>query len=197
MSSTVDDWSRANGCWCMADSSGIGTTAIQLAVARGSHVIATAGTDEKCRACEALGAVKAINYRTHDFVAAVKDVTAGRGVDVVLDMVGGPYLPRNLECLAVEGRLVQIALMGGRSADVPLYPIMQRRLTLTGSTLRPRTPAQKGQIAAALEREVWPLLAAGRARPVIARTFPLEQAAAAHAALEAGDLIGKVVLICP
>ena len=155
----------ATGEWLLVHggSSGIGTTAIQLAVARGAQVIATAGSAEKCRACEALGAVAAVNYRADDFVTAVKTITGGRGVDVVLDMVGGSYLPRNIECLAVEGRLVQIALMGGTSAEVRLRPIMQKRLTITGSTLRPRTPQQKGQIAAALEREVWPMLAAGRA----------------------------------
>jgi NADPH2:quinone reductase len=174
--------------------SGIGTTAIQLAAARGAKVIATAGTDEKCQACRALGAVLAVNYRSEDFVLAVKRETEGRGVDVILDMVGGPYLARNLESLAIEGRLVQIAHMGGASAEIPLRSIMQRRLTITGSTLRPRTPHEKGQIALALEREVWPLLSAGTVRPVIARTFPLEEAAQAHAALEAGDLVGKVVL---
>jgi putative PIG3 family NAD(P)H quinone oxidoreductase len=173
--------------------SGIGTTAIQLAVARGAYVLATAGTDEKCRACEAIGATAAVNYRTTDFVAAVKDATAGRGVDVILDIVGGAYTPKNLECLARDGRLVQIGLMGGADTSLSLRPILLRRLTITGSTLRIRTPEEKGAIAAALEREVWPLLPA-RCRPVIARTFPLAEAAEAHRALEAGHVIGKVVL---
>jgi len=174
--------------------SGIGTTAVQLAAARGARVIATAGTPERCAAVERLGAVRAVNYRTEDFVVAVREVTAGRGVDVVLDMVGGDYTPRNVECMAVEGRLVQIAVMGGARAEVPLFPIMQKRLTLTGSTLRARTPAEKGAIAAALEREVWPLLSEGRVRPVVDTVFPLEQAAAAHARLESGAVIGKLVL---
>ena len=154
----------------------------------------------KCRACEALGASAAINYRTTNFVAAVKDATAGRGVDVILDIVGGAYTSKNLECLARDGRLVQIGLMGpstssGQAADVTisLRTIMLRRLTITGSTLRIRTPEEKGAIAAALEKEVWPLLP-GRCKPVIARTFPLSEAAEAHRALEAGRVIGKVVL---
>jgi putative PIG3 family NAD(P)H quinone oxidoreductase len=176
-------------------SSGIGTTAIQLASARGATVVATAGSDAKCRACEALGARAAINYRTMDFVEAVKASTAGRGVDVVLDMVGGDYTARNLACLRMGGRLVQIGVMGGGSATVPLMSIMLKRLTLTGSTLRSRTPAEKGAIAAALEREVWPLVRDGRIGPVIDSTFPFEQAADAHARLESGDAIGKVVLI--
>ena len=173
--------------------SGIGTTAIQLAAARGARVLATAGTDEKCRACEALGAAAAINYRNTDFVAGVKDATAGRGVDVILDIVGGSYTTRNLECLARDGRLVQIGLMGGADTTLSLRPILLRRLTITGSTLRIRTPEEKGAIAAALEREVWPLLPS-RCKPVIARTFPLGEAAEAHRALEAGHVIGKIVL---
>ncbi|MCC7010537.1 MAG: NAD(P)H-quinone oxidoreductase [Acidobacteria bacterium] len=174
---------------------GIGTTAIQMAVARGASVIATAGTDAKCRACERLGAARVVNYRSEDFVAAVADATGGRGVDVVLDIVGGDYTPRNLSCLAMDGRLVQIAVMGGVVAAVPLFTIMRRRLTLTGSTLRPRTPAEKGAIAAAVEREIWPLVEVGRVRPVIDRTYPLADAADAHRRLESGDAIGKVVLL--
>ncbi len=192
----------ASGEWLLVHggTSGIGTTAIQLAAARGARVLATAGTDEKCRACETLGATAAVNYRTTDFVAAVKDATAGRGIDVILDIIGGAYTPKNLDCLARDGRLVQIGLMGpstgsGQAADVTisLRTIMLRRLTITGSTLRIRTPEEKGAIAAALEREVWPLLPA-RCKPVIARTFPLAEAAEAHRALEAGQVIGKVVL---
>jgi NADPH2:quinone reductase len=134
-----------------------------------------------------------VNYRTTDFVAAVKDATAGRGVDVILDIVGGAYTPKNLECLARDGRLVQIGLMGGADTALSLRPILLRRLTITGSTLRIRTPEEKGVIAAALEREVWPLLP-GRCKPVIASTFALGDAAEAHRALEAGHVIGKIVL---
>jgi len=186
----------ARGEWLLVHggSSGIGTTAIQLAVARGALVIATAGSAEKCRACEALGATRAINYRTADFVAAVNETTAQRGVDVVLDMVGGEYTARNIECLARDGRLVQIATMGGRMATIPLWVVMSKRLTITGSTLRPRTPAEKGAIASAIEREVWPLLTAGRVRPAVERTWPLKDAADAHRALEQGEVIGKIVL---
>jgi putative PIG3 family NAD(P)H quinone oxidoreductase len=175
-------------------SSGIGTTAIQLAVARGARALATAGSDEKCRACEALGAARAINYRTEDFVDVVERVTEGRGVDVVLDMVGGDYFPRNLESLAVEGRLVQIALLGGGRSTVDLGRVLRRRLTVTGSTLRPRTVAQKGAIAGALRHEVWPLLEAGRVAPVIHATFPLADAAGAHSLMETSAHIGKIVL---
>jgi NADPH2:quinone reductase len=187
-------------------SSGIGTTAIQLAVARGAKVITTAGSDEKCRRCEALAAVTevrdtgttvpaySINYRTEDFVERVKEITNGRGVDVILDIVGGDYTAKNIACLAREGRLVQIGLMGGATATIPLAPILLRRLTITGSTLRIRTPEEKGAIAAALEREVWPLLTSGKLKPVIDRTFPLAAAADAHRALESGQVFGKVVL---
>lgn len=175
-------------------SSGIGTTAIQMATARGATVIVTAGTDRKCRACEALGATRAINYREQDFVAGVRDVTSGRGVGVVLDMVGGSYTARNLACLAMDGRLVQIATMGGATADVPLGQIMAKRLTLTGSLLRPRSAREKGVIAAALEREIWPLIAAGRVKPIVDRVFPFTDASAAHRYLESGEAIGKVVL---
>jgi len=175
-------------------SSGIGTTAIQLAAARGARVFATAGSDEKCRACEALGAERCINYRSSDFVEAVRLATSGRGVDLILDMVGAPYLDRNLRTLAVDGRLVVIGLMGGAEASIDLRRVLARRLTVTGSTLRPRTVEEKGAIAAALRREVWPLLESGRVRPVIYRTLPLADAAEAHRLLESGVHIGKIVL---
>jgi NADPH2:quinone reductase len=175
--------------------SGIGTTAIQLARARGATPIATAGTDEKAAACEQLGAVWAINYSTTDFVAALKQATAGEGVDVVLDIVGGDYLPRNLECLRLNGRLVQIGLIGGSKSAIDLRTVLQRRLTITGSTLRPRTVAEKGSIARALEREIWPLFERGDVKPVIHAEFPLERAGEAHHELEAGRVIGKVVLL--
>ena len=175
-------------------SSGIGTTAIQLAVARGAKVCVTAGSDAKCRACERLGASRAINYKTADFVEAVREATGGRGVDLVLDMVGGDYFPRNLSVLAVEGRLVQIALLGGSTAAIDLRQVLLRRLTVTGSTLRPRTVEQKGAIAAALRREVWPLLEAGTVKPVIYRTFPLADAEGAHRLMESGEHIGKILL---
>lgn len=174
--------------------SGIGTTAIQLAVQSGSRVIATAGSDDKCRAAGQLGAEKAINYQTTDFVEAVHEITDGRGVDVILDIVGGDYLQRNLDCLARDGRLVQIGLMGGAETTISLRRILLKRLTLTGSTLRARSTAEKGHIAAALEREVWPMLESGRVKPVIHAEFPLERAADAHRALESGEVIGKVVL---
>jgi putative PIG3 family NAD(P)H quinone oxidoreductase len=175
--------------------SGIGTTAIQLAAARGARVFATAGSDEKCRACEALGAERGINYRTEDFAAVVKELTGGRGVDLVLDIVGADYFARNVAALAIDGRLVQIGLMGGKpTAMIDLGDILRRRLTVTGSTLRSRTVEEKGAIADALRREVWPLLEAGRVKPVIARTFPLEDAAAAHRLMESSEHIGKIVL---
>ena len=173
--------------------SGIGTTAIQLAIARGAMVITTAGSDDKCRRCEKIGAT-AINYKTTDFVERVKEITNSRGVDVILDIIGGDYTARNLACLAREGRLVQIGLMGGATATIPLGPIILRRLTITGSTLRIRTPEEKGAIAAALEREIWPLLTSGSVKPIIDRTFPLAAAADAHRALESGQVFGKVVL---
>jgi NADPH2:quinone reductase len=175
--------------------SGIGTTAIQLTRAFGAIVYATAGTDEKCRACESLGAAVAINYRERDFVQAIRDATADRGVDVILDIVGGDYVARNLECLALHGRLVQIGLIGGAKAQVDLRRILDRRLTLTGSTLRPRSVEEKGALARELETNVWPLLESGKVRPVLAQTFPLERAAEAHRLLEAGQVIGKIVLI--
>lgn len=175
--------------------SGIGTTAIQLAVARGARVFATAGSDDKCRACEALGAERGINYRTEDFAAVVKELTGGRGVDLILDHIGAQYFERNLAALAVNGRLVQIGLMGGGSkSTIDLNQILRRWLTVTGSTLRNRSVEEKGQIAAALRREVWPLLESGRVRPVIYRTFLLAQAAEAHRLMESSEHIGKIVL---
>jgi NADPH2:quinone reductase len=174
--------------------SGIGTTAIQLAVARGSRVLATAGTDEKCRACERLGATRAINYRAGDFVAAVKAATGDRGADVILDIVGAPYTMRNLDCLAPDGRLVQIGVMGGSAVEIPLILLMRRRLTITGSTLRNRSPREKGVIAAAVEREVRPLVARGASRPVIDAVVPFADVAGAHERLERGDVVGKIVL---
>jgi NADPH:quinone reductase len=177
--------------------SGIGTTAIQLAREFGATVFATAGSDEKCAACVELGATVAINYRTEDFVERVLAETGGHGVDIILDIIGGDYLSRHLACLATDGRLVQIGLMGGARAQIDLRRVLNKRLTITGSTLRPRTPAEKGAIAAALEARVWPLLAAGRVRPRIHRTFPLHEAAEAHRVLESGEVIGKVVLLVP
>ena len=177
-------------------SGGIGTTAIQLAAARGSRVFATAGSDEKCRACEALGAERAINYRTTDFVEAIASETGGRGVDLILDIMGGAYTARNLASLAIDGRLVQIGLQGGDpSVTVDLWRVMSRRLTLTGSTLRSRPVAEKGEIAAALRAEVWPLLERGVVKPLVHRTFPLAQASAAHALIESSEHVGKIVLV--
>jgi NADPH:quinone reductase len=176
--------------------SGIGTTAIQLAAARGARVLATAGSDEKCRACVALGAEHAINYRTTDFVAAVQAHTGGRGVDLVLDIMGGSYVPRNLLALAMDGRLVAIGLLEGEPvASVDLRRVLGRRLTITGSLLRPRSVEEKGRIADALRREVWPLVEAGRVKPIIAATFPLAEAAEAHRLMEASTHIGKIVLV--
>jgi NADPH2:quinone reductase len=174
--------------------SGIGTTAIQLGRAFGAKVIATAGSERKGDACLAMGANASINYRQQDFVEAVKQMTDGRGVDVILDIIGGEYLERNLSALTTDGRLVQIGLMGGPKAQLNLVPVMQRRLTITGSLLRPRTVEEKGAIAKALESQVWPLLAAGNVKPIIHATFPLTRAAEAHAALEQGDHIGKIAL---
>jgi putative PIG3 family NAD(P)H quinone oxidoreductase len=174
--------------------SGIGTTAIQLARAAGATVYATAGSREKCAACEGLGAAQAINYQTMDFVQAISELTSGRGVDVILDIVGGDYFERNIDCLALEGRLLQIGLLGGSRSEVNLSKLMHKRLTVTGSTLRIRSVAEKGAIARELEEHVWPLLAAGSVAPVIYGTLPLSQAADAHRLLEAGQVIGKLVL---
>ena len=176
-------------------SSGIGTTAIQMARAFGARVLVTAGTAEKCAACVALGAERAIDYRREDFVAAVREATGGRGVDVLLDMVGAPYFARNLECLAVEGRLVQIGVQQGPKAELNLLAVMQRRLTVTGSTLRPRSVAEKGKIAAALRERVWPRIEEGKFRPVLHARLPLAEAREAHRIMEAGTHIGKLVLL--
>jgi NADPH2:quinone reductase len=175
-------------------SSGIGTTAIQLAVARGARVFATAGSEAKCRACRDLGAELAMNYRTADFVAEVRAATGGRGVDVVLDMVGGDYLARDVRALAPEGRLVMIAHQKGATAELDFAQVMVKRLRITGSTLRPQSVEAKARIAAALRREVWPLLASGRIAPVIDRVFPLEAAAKAHARMESSAHVGKIIL---
>jgi putative PIG3 family NAD(P)H quinone oxidoreductase len=175
--------------------SGIGTTALGLARAFGARVFVTAGSPEKCAACLRLGAEVAIDYRAQDFVAVVREKTGGRGVDVVLDLVAGDYVPRNIDCLGMEGRLVIIAVQGGVMATVNVLPVMQRRLTITGSTLRPRTVEEKGRIARGLREHVWPLLEAGRVAPVVHATFPLEQAAAAHRLMESGAHVGKIVLV--
>jgi len=175
-------------------SSGIGTAAIQLGRAFGARVLATAGSPEKCAACERLGAERAIHYPSEDFVAALKEHTAGRGVDLILDMVGAAYLQRNLDCLAVEGRLLVIGLQRGARGEVDLLPILRRRLTITGSTLRPRSVEEKAAIARSLLERVWPLVSAGRVRPVVHARFPLAEAAAAHRLMESGQHIGKIVL---
>jgi NADPH2:quinone reductase len=175
-------------------SSGIGTTAIQLAKAFGATVLATAGSEEKCAACRALGADHAINYRDEDFVAATKAATGGKGVDLILDMVGGDYIDRNYEAAADQGRIVQIAFLSGPKATVNFSRLMLKRLTHTGSTLRPRTIAEKAAIAAELHDKVWPLLEAGRCKPLIHATFPLAQAADAHRLMESSSHIGKIVL---
>lgn len=174
--------------------SGIGVTAIQMATAFGHRVLATAGTDDKCRACESLGASRAINYRDEDFVKVVKEETGGRGVDVILDMVAGSYATRELDCLADDGRLVIIALLGGAKAELDFGQILRRRLTVTGSTLRPRPVEFKRAIAERLEEKVWPLLEAGRIKPVIYEEFPLEQAIDAHRLMESSTHIGKIML---
>ncbi len=175
-------------------SSGIGTTAIQLAKAFGARVYVTAGSAEKCAACVGLGADGAINYRDADFVARVHEFTNGAGVNVVLDMVGAPYFQQNLRCLTMDGRLVLIAFLNGARAEIDLTTIMTRRLHVTGSTMRPRTAMQKAEIAAALQSQVWPLLDSGRCAPVVHATFPLDQAAAAHAMMEGSTHVGKIVL---
>jgi NADPH:quinone reductase len=174
--------------------SGIGVAAIQLAAVLGNTVFATAGSDEKARACEALGARRGINYRTEDFAAVVKAETGGRGVDVILDMVAGDYLPREITCLADDGRLAIIALLGGAQAQVDLASVLRRRLTITGSTLRPRSVEFKAAIAAKLRSVVWPLIEAGRIRPMVHAVFPLARAAEAHVLMESSAHIGKIVL---
>jgi NADPH2:quinone reductase len=174
--------------------SGIGVAAIQLAAALGHAVFATAGSDEKARACEALGAKRGINYRREDFAAVVKEATGGRGVDVILDMVAGDYVPRELACLADDGRVVVIALLGGAQSVVDMGAVLRRRLTITGSTLRPRPVAFKAAIAARLRTLVWPLIEAGRIKPVVHSVVPLSRASEAHALMESGQHIGKIVL---
>jgi NADPH2:quinone reductase len=175
-------------------SSGIGVTAIQMACAMGSRVFATAGSDEKCAACVKLGAEKAINYRTQDFVAEIKAATGGKGVNVILDMVGGDYVPKELKCLADEGRLVFIAFLRGPKTELDINELMRRRLTLTGSTLRPRPVEFKGAIAKSLRERIWPLIEAGKIKPVLYRTFPLAEASEAHRLMESSQHIGKIVL---
>jgi NADPH2:quinone reductase len=175
--------------------SGVGTLAIQVAAVAGARVFATAGTREKCRTCEKLGAVQAINYREQDFVAVVAELTEGRGVDLILDIVGGDYVGRNLTALALDGRLIQIGFQEGSNRKVDLRPIMTKRLTMTGSTLRPRSIATKAALADELRAHVWPSLETGRIRPVIAGTFPLTDAYRAHIFLESGAHTGKIVLV--
>jgi NADPH2:quinone reductase len=175
-------------------SSGIGVTAIQMAKAAGARVIVTVGSEDKAQACRALGADHVIHYKTQDFVAAVAELTAGRGVDVILDMVAGPYVAREIDCLAEDGRLVIIAVQGGVNAEVNAGKVLRRRLTVTGSTLRPRPVAFKAAIAASLHQRVWPLLASGAIRPVVFQVFPPAQADQAHALMESNQHIGKIVL---
>ena len=175
-------------------SSGIGTTAIQLASKLGARVFATAGSADKCKACEELGAERGINYREEDFVQVVKDLTDGQGVNVVLDMVGGSYVQRNISALAPDGRLCYIAFLGGSKTEVNLAPMMLKRITISGSTLRPRPIAFKAEIARNLRKTVWPLLESGEVAPVIHKTFPLREASAAHSLMESSTHIGKIVL---
>mgnify|MGYP001462715133 CR=1 FL=1 len=173
-------------------SSGIGTTAIQLAKAFGSTVVVTAGSDEKCAECLGLGADVAINYRTQDFVEELK--ARSIAPDVILDMVGGDYVARNLRCIAMNGRIVNIAFQKGSKVEIDLLPVMLKRLTLTGSTLRPRTVAEKAEIAKSLEAKVWPLFVAGKCKPVIFKTFPLAEASEAHRLMESSQHVGKIIL---
>jgi NADPH2:quinone reductase len=186
----------AAGEWLLVQggSSGIGVTAIQLAKALGAKVIVTAGSDDKCAACVALGADHAINYRSQDFVAEVERLTQGRGVDVVLDMVAGEYVAREVQCLAADGRLAIIAVQGGSKSSLDSGAVLRKRLTIAGSTLRPRSVAYKGELARALRERVWPLLEAGRIKPVIHQVFPAVQAAQAHALMESSTHVGKIVL---
>jgi putative PIG3 family NAD(P)H quinone oxidoreductase len=176
-------------------SSGIGTTAIQLARTFGARVFATAGSAAKCAVCESLGAERAFNYRETDFVAAVKEATEGRGVDVVLDMVAGDYLQRNIDALAMDGRLVMIGRQGGGKSELDVMSVLRRRLTLTGSTLRARSIAEKGALARAVHQHVWPLFESRAVRVIIHQTFPLGEAAAAHRVMEESTHIGKLVLL--
>jgi len=195
--SNVFDRARLSGkesLLVQGGSSGIGVTAIQLATALGHRVLATAGSDDKCRAVEALGAERGINYRNEDFAAVVKELTDGKGVDVILDMVAGDYVAREIDCLADDGRLVVIALLGGSKANLDMGQVLRRRLTITGSTLRPRPVAFKAAIARQLREQVWPLFAQGKLKPVIHSTFPLAQAAEAHTLMESSSHVGKIVL---
>ena len=177
-------------------SSGIGTTAIQLAREFGARVFTTVGNDEKAKICSELGAERVINYRNEDFCGVVKSLTDGKGVNLILDMVGGSYIQRNFSVLAVEGRMVQIAFLESNKAEVDFLPLMLKRLTYTGSTLRPRTVEQKAEIANELLKKVWPLIEAGKVKPLIHKTFPLKEAAAAHALMESSAHIGKIMLTC-
>ena len=190
----VDAQGRSETLLVQGGTSGIGVTAIQLAKARGHRVFATAGSADKARACEALGAERGIDYRTEDFVEVVKGLTDGRGVDVVLDMVGGDYVAREIKALADDGRIVIIATLGGAKAEVDLGQVLRRRLTITGSTLRPRDAAFKGRVAAELRAQVWPLIASGAFRPVVFEVFPLSRAADAHRLMEGSTHVGKIVL---
>ncbi len=174
--------------------SGIGVTAIQIAAALGHRVFATAGSDDKCRAAESLGAERGINYRNEDFVEIVKSLTDNKGVNVILDMVAGDYIPREINCLADDGRLAIIALLGGARAELDLGQVLRRRLTITGSTLRPRSVAFKGAVAQQLKEHVWPLLVSGKIKPVIHQIFPLAQAAQAHSLMESSLHVGKIML---
>ncbi len=195
--SNVFDRARLSGSETLlvqGGTSGIGVAAIQMASAFGHRVFATAGSDEKCRFCEKLGAERGINYRTENFVEVVKQATGGKGVDVILDMVGGDYVAREINCLADDGRLAVIALLGGMTATLDLGQLLRRRLTVTGSTLRPRSIAFKAAIAANLRQRIWPLLEAGAIKPVIYQSFPLEHAAQAHALMETSTHIGKIML---
>ncbi|MED5396578.1 MAG: NAD(P)H-quinone oxidoreductase [Pseudomonadota bacterium] len=175
-------------------SSGIGTTAIQIANRLGARVIVTAGSDEKCQACLHLGAERAVNYRDEDFVEAAREFSGGHGVDVILDMVGGDYIPRNIKALAADGRLVNIAFLRGSTIELNFMTVMLKRLTLSGSTLRPQSVKRKGEIAAALRERVWPLIARGEIKPVIHATFPLANATEAHRLMESSQHIGKIML---
>jgi NADPH2:quinone reductase len=195
--SNVFDRARLSGgesLLVQGGSSGIGVTAIQLARALGHRVFATAGSADKCRAVEALGAERGINYRDEDFVAVLKELTNGKGVDVILDMVAGSYVAREIDCLADDGRLVVIALLGGARADLDMGQVLRRRLTVTGSTLRPRPVDFKAAIARQLREHAWPLFAQGKIKPVIHQVFPLAQAAQAHALMESSTHVGKIVL---
>lgn len=187
---TEGDWVLVHG-----GTSGIGTMAISLCRLFGVRIVVTCGSDDKVAAAKAHGATHAINYKTQDFVAEIARITGGRGVDVVLDMVGGDYVPRNLQCLTEEGRHVSIAVQGGAMANVPLFEVMRKRLVLTGSTLRARDTAFKALVADELSRNVWPFVQSGQLRPVMDQSFPLERAADAHARMDAGNHVGKIVLV--